>query len=137
ERQRRHRVCRQLCCDTELDGNMAEQKCLGRANPGSEDSGVDTTTVRPRGDMFERAISDLEKLGRGVRISIQLPLDEQGYMDRRCPASKCHTEFKICFEDWRNKVRDELVYCPICRHESPSTEWNTVAQQEHIEQVAL
>jgi len=32
-------------------------------------------------------------------------------------------------------VRDEVVYCPICRFEARSTEWNTEAQRDHIREV--
>jgi hypothetical protein len=86
--------------------------------------------------MFDRLLRAIKKLGQGIRVLIQLPLDDRGHMDRRCPSPECHTEFKISFDDWRDKVKDEVVYCPTCRHEAPSTEWNTAAQHKHIEQVA-
>ena len=37
------------------------------------------------------------------------------------------------FEDWRDIVRDEVVYCPLCRHDADSTKWNTPEQDEYIE----
>lgn len=76
-------------------------------------------------------------LERGVRVPIEIPLDEHGHMDRRCPSAECKSEFKVLFADWRDKVRDDVVYCPICRHEAVSTEWNTPSQEEHIKRVAL
>lgn len=87
--------------------------------------------------MFDDLLRQLKKLERGVRVPIQIPLDEKGHMDRRCPCDECGSEFKVLFEDWREKVRDEVVYCPICRFEAASTEWSTEAQQEHIRRVAL
>ena len=87
--------------------------------------------------MFHKLLRDLKKLERGVKVPIQIPLDDKGYMDRQCPSEDCHTEFKVLYEDWRDKVRDEVVYCPICRIEAPSTEWNTEAQQEHIQRAAM
>lgn len=87
--------------------------------------------------MFDNLRRQLKKLERGVRVPIQIPLDEKGYMDRECPCDECRAEFKVLFEDWRDKIRDEVVYCSICRFEAPSTEWNTEAQQEHIRRVAM
>lgn len=87
--------------------------------------------------MFDKLLSELKKLERGVKVPIQIPLDEKGYMDRQCPSEECHSEFKVLFEDWRDKVRDEVVFCPICRFEAESTEWNTEAQQEHINRTTM
>ena len=87
--------------------------------------------------MFDKLLSELKKLERGVKVPIQIPLDEKGYMDRQCPSEECHSEFKVLFEDWRDKVRVGVVYCPICRFEAESTEWNSEAQQEHIKRTAM
>jgi len=87
--------------------------------------------------MFDETIRRLEELEGGVQVSIQMPLDEKGYFDRRCPSEECRAEFKVLFDDWRDKVRDEVVFCPICRQESPSTEWNTEAQTEYIKDAAM
>jgi len=86
--------------------------------------------------MFDNLRRQLKKLERGVKVPIQIPLDDKGCMDRRCPSDECRAEFKVLYEDWRGKVRDEVVYCPICRFEAQSTEWNTEAQQEHIRRAA-
>jgi uncharacterized Zn finger protein (UPF0148 family) len=87
--------------------------------------------------MFDRLLRDLKKLERGVSVPVEIPLDEQGHMDRRCPSAECRSEFKVLFEDWRDKVRDDVVYCPICRHEAVATEWNTAAQEEYKRRVAV
>lgn len=87
--------------------------------------------------MFDKLLRELKKLERGVRVPVQIPLDDDGYMDRRCPAEVCLAAFKVLFEDWRDKVRDEAVYCPICRHEAAATEWNTPGQQEHLKRLAV
>jgi uncharacterized Zn finger protein (UPF0148 family) len=34
-------------------------------------------------------------------------------------------------------VNDEAAYCPICRHEAKSTEWNTRGQKEYIRKASL
>jgi len=87
--------------------------------------------------MFDKLLRELKKLERGVRVPIHIPLDENGHMDRRCPSGDCQGEFKVVFDDWRDKVQDEVVYCPFCRHEAPATEWNTDAQQEYIQRAAM
>jgi hypothetical protein len=87
--------------------------------------------------MFDDVIRELRKLESGVQIRIDLQLDYDGYLDRVCPNPECTAEFKVLFEDWRDKVRDEAVFCPICRFSAKSTEWNNPDQQKHIEQAAL
>lgn len=86
--------------------------------------------------MFDKLLRDLKRLEQGVSIPITLPLDDDGYLDRQCSAEDCQKVFKVLFEDWRDKVRDEQVFCSICRFEAPSTEWNTPEQAEHIAAVA-
>ncbi len=87
--------------------------------------------------MFDKLLNELKKLEHGVKIPVKLPLDDDGHLDRECHADTCHAEFKILFEDWREKVSDHKAYCPICRHEAPSTEWNTDEQREFIKSIAL
>jgi hypothetical protein len=86
--------------------------------------------------MFDKLLREMKKLERGVKVPIQIPLDEKGYMDRQCPSGECEADFKVLFEDWRDKVSNEVVYCPICRFEAQSIEWNTEAQREHIRRTA-
>ncbi len=86
--------------------------------------------------MFDKLIRDLKRLERGTQVPIQIRLDEDGQIDRRCPSEVCQSDFKVVLEDWKAKVRDEAVYCPICRHESKGTNWNTAAQQDYISRAA-
>jgi len=87
--------------------------------------------------MFDRTLRELKKFEHGVHVPVSLPLDEKDYLDRRCPAELCAASFKVLFEDWRNLVRDEIVYCPICRHEAISTEWNSEEQKEYLAKLGL
>ena len=87
--------------------------------------------------MFDKQLRMLRELERGVKVPIQIPLDDKSYMDRQCPSEECEAAFKVLFQDWSEKVRDEVVYCPICRFEAPSTKWNTEAQQKHIKRTAM
>lgn len=87
--------------------------------------------------MFDRTLRELQRLQQGVHVSVSLPVDDKGYLDRRCPADMCGVSFKVLFEDWRDLVRDEVVHCPICRHEASSGEWNTEEQKRYLEKVGL
>lgn len=87
--------------------------------------------------MFDKLLKELEKLAHGVKIPVELPLDDEGYLDRECHAETCQAEFKVLFQDWKEKVSDEKVYCPICRHEALSGEWNTDEQREYHKGVAV
>lgn len=70
-------------------------------------------------------------------LSVQVPVDDDGYFDRKCPASTCMADFKVKFDDWKDLVRDEQVFCPVCRHEAESGDWNTAEQVEYIKSQAL
>lgn len=67
-----------------------------------------------------------------MTVSVPLPADEDGYLDRACPSDKCKVQFKILGDDWKAKVRDEVVFCPMCRHEQEASDWLTKAQREHL-----
>lgn len=86
--------------------------------------------------MFDGIMREIRKLSQPRQISIDLPLDEKGYFDRVCPSGSCGGPFKVLFDDWGDKVSDEVVYCPFCRHEAPSDEWHTDDQQRYIESAA-
>ena len=70
-------------------------------------------------------------------IDIQIRSDEKGYFDRQCPNGNCNYFFKIKLRDWKDKVSDDEVHCPMCGHVDVSTEWNTPAQREAFKQRAL
>jgi hypothetical protein len=90
--------------------------------------------------MFDNILRELEKIKQGggtISVPVQIPIDNDGYFDRRCPSDACQSDFKILFEDWRNKVSDAQVFCPICREEAEAVDWNTPDQLEYIQRVAV
>ena len=87
--------------------------------------------------MFDELSRRLKELEGGVAIPVTVKLDDNGYLDRCCSSDECGTHFKIMFEDWRNIVRDEAAYCPLCRREAKSTEWNTQEQFQYLKDVAF
>jgi RNA polymerase subunit RPABC4/transcription elongation factor Spt4 len=80
--------------------------------------------------MFKNVLRALEEFKSG-KISVPIESDKDGYIDRECPSEECLYQFKIHAEDWKNIVRDEAVYCPMCKKEAPSSSWFT---KEQIEQ---
>ncbi len=86
--------------------------------------------------MFDDVLQELRKLECGVKVQIDFEIDDNGYLDRLCPSEECGTHFKVMFEDWRDIVRDEVVYCPFCRHDAESSDWNTSEQSIYIQETA-
>lgn len=82
---------------------------------------------------------NLDRHFRGLNEGVQIPvpLDEDGYGDRECPHEECVSEFKILADDWRDKVRDEEVFCPICGHTADWNQWHSQEQIEHVQQFAM
>ncbi len=66
----------------------------------------------------------LERQGASIPVNA----DSEGYFDRECPNEKCLYQFKVHEEDWKNKFKDEVVFCPLCRHEANSKSWWTSEQ---------
>ncbi len=87
--------------------------------------------------MFDNIIQELKKLERGIPVSVSVPIDNDGYFDRRCPSEACQADFKVLMEDWKHKVSDDQVFCPICREKAKATEWNTPEQLEYIRQAGV
>lgn len=71
-----------------------------------------------------------------MEIPITLHSDEKGYYDRECPNENCLFTFKINMDDWKEKVSDEEVHCPICGHVDTSDKWWTQQQLESMEEIA-
>lgn len=87
--------------------------------------------------MFDNVIRELKKMEGVSQFTISIHIDNDGYFDRRCPSEACQADFKVLMEDWKQKVSDAQVFCPICREEAKATEWNTPEQQEYIRQVGI
>lgn len=85
--------------------------------------------------MFDETLRELRRLERGLQISVSIPTDSEGYLDRECPSSVCGFQFKVCDEDWDNIVRDEEVFCPFCCYVANSDQWLTQEQLDYIQEV--
>lgn len=87
--------------------------------------------------MFEETIRALQKMDGTTSVSVSISDDEEGFFDRECPSEECQFQFKIHSEDWKDKVRDEEVFCPFCGHAAGSDHWWTAEQIEHAKQAAF
>jgi hypothetical protein len=84
-------------------------------------------------DELQRALRRIE----GQKVSLAIPSDSEAYFDRECPSEKCLFQFKVHEQDWREKVRDEEVFCPFCGHTAESSKWWTQEQIEHAKSAAF
>ena len=71
-----------------------------------------------------------------ISLSLQLPLDKDGFLRRECP--HCEQQFK----QWRS-THDEIqespeeYYCPYCYASADADRWYTAQQIEYIQQQAM
>lgn len=68
-----------------------------------------------------------------LEIHVELPGDENGYLDRRCHHDECGRAFKISEADWERVPEDGTLWCPFCRHKADREEWHTPEQIEFIQ----
>ena len=87
--------------------------------------------------MFEETKRAMQQLERTTGVRAAISSDEDGYLDRECPSAECQFQFKVLMADWKAKVRDEELFCPICGHSAAATEWHTEEQIEHLTQAAV
>jgi len=85
--------------------------------------------------VFDDIIKAIEGVQGEHRISIQLPLDEDGYLDRSCPNDQCQSDWKILFSDWEAKVPDERAICPICGHDDEPAHFSTTDAVRRLDEL--
>jgi len=61
---------------------------------------------------------DLRELEQLKTISIPVEADDDGYYDKECSSEECKFQFKVYAEDWKPLFKDEVIYCPFCKHKS-------------------
>lgn len=87
--------------------------------------------------MFDELIREIRRLEGKHQVPVSLPSDADGYFDRECPSTECQFQFKVHEEDWRDKVRDEEVFCAFCGHAADSGQWWTQEQIKHAQEAAV
>lgn len=86
--------------------------------------------------MFEGIERELQRLSVPFEVPVDLPLDQDGFLDRRCPEARCHQDFRVFFADWRDKVSD-AAFCPLCGMKAEPMCWNTPRQDGYIQEIAV
>lgn len=86
--------------------------------------------------MFDKLIRELKKLERGVTVSVTLQPDADGFLDRRCTASQCSSDFKVLEEHWGDKVAADRAWCPFCGAEDSPKDFTTQAQEDYVMRAA-
>ena len=71
-----------------------------------------------------------------MEIPITIHSDEKGYFDRECPNENCLYTFKINMQDWKEKVSDDEVHCPMCGHIDTADKWWTQEQLKSMQEIA-
>ena len=71
-----------------------------------------------------------------MEIPITIHSDEKGYFDRECPNENCLYTFKINMQDWKEKISDDEVHCPMCGHIGTADKWWTQEQLESMQEIA-
>ena len=87
--------------------------------------------------MFENITKALKELQKGVSVQVKVALDDDGYLDRLCPNQECQSGFKVLFDHWRDKVRDEAAYCPICRLKTAAADFEYAEQAKYVKQAGV
>jgi hypothetical protein len=44
-------------------------------------------------------LKEIERNGGKIPVPITVPIDNDGYFDRRCPSAACQADFKVLMED--------------------------------------
>ena len=82
--------------------------------------------------MFKNLLREINSLS-GTGITVSIPTDADGYLDRECPNDRCLFGFKVEGEDWRDRVGEGSAFCPMCRHEALKKSWFTTDQVEFMQ----
>jgi hypothetical protein len=86
--------------------------------------------------VFDDLLRQLQTIPEQQLISVEVPLDDDGYFDRRCPADECGATFKVQFQDWKDKVPNGRAWCAICREVAEPSEFNAPDQQRYFAEQA-
>jgi len=87
--------------------------------------------------MFDDLLRQLQKIPKSQLVPMQIQLDDERYLDRRCPAEECGAAFKVFFDDWTAKVPDDEAWCAICGETDDPQEFNTPDQQRQIRDAGI
>jgi len=82
-------------------------------------------TIQQMINKLDNLIVNVESLSN---VEIPVIPDENGMIEKQCPNPNCNAIFKINAEDWKNILRDEQVFCPVCGKDSLAKSFFTEEQ---------
>lgn len=69
-----------------------------------------------------------------IIVDVDLALDDDGFLDRQCPETRCRRYFKVVHSDWESS--DTVVAtCPFCGYKDEPSEFTTVEQEDYLRQI--
>jgi hypothetical protein len=69
-------------------------------------------------------------------INVDIPPDEDGFLDRQCHSENCGRYFKILHRDWE-VAETNAVTCPFCGYVDEPTNFTTQEQQQYLNHLAV
>lgn len=74
---------------------------------------------------FSKSIENLKNQ------NIPIIPDGNNMIDKKCPNEDCKSpDFKIDINDWENNVKDETVFCPMCKNQSEAKNYLPEKQKQ-------
>ena len=87
--------------------------------------------------MFKHLQCQLRDLSKTKEITVPIEADADGFLDKECPSKKCLFQFKVLEEDYKNIFRDDVIFCPSCRHAEKARAWFTTEQMKAAKEYAI
>ncbi len=78
-----------------------------------------------------------QRTATGWDSSVSLPLDEDGFFGRECPASGCLAYFKLHVDEYDAARKTRLLSCPVCGIRQDDETFLTPDQIERTEAAAM
>lgn len=66
-------------------------------------------------DLLQHLEDFSNDLGDLKNASTNITPDANGMIEKQCPNADCFSIFSVNVDDWLNILRDEEVFCPICK----------------------
>jgi uncharacterized Zn finger protein (UPF0148 family) len=75
-------------------------------------------------------VGDIRETSDGFETSISIPLDEDGYFGRECPA--CEAPFKMRHDEYEALPEEIELTCPYCGHREEHSSFMSSAQHARV-----
>lgn len=86
-------------------------------------------TINDMINRLEGFSNDVSKLKGASAIIVP---NSNGMLEKECANESCLSTFFVNEDDWKNILRDEEVFCPICTEPNPAKTFHSSAHLEAI-----